>query len=305
MVLASLILMTPLLLSAKAQSRVTSPQLEGTTWQARISWKNSEEISTSDFAEYVLGKQGRVKFRYISVVEISVIRLAPKPRKYLDDLSEYERKKDTSTDIRNTRGDGTYEQKGNVIHLEFSDHTIDASIKRDSMEGFIAIKSTGERGLWDAENILNRRAEEAASSINPARGYQELVQEARRLEGQKHYRQAIENYTAAIKLDPSEEDKLDAHRWRGNANLELKEYRDAIADYDFCVHQYEYMLNTKGPGRSYSETYSYKVLLGLVYNSRATAKEGLGDRVGACADFRMSCRLRDNTYCVNSQKVCN
>lgn len=160
---ASLFLMFLSWYVPKAQSQASLIRVEETKWQARISWQNTEEISTNDFAEYVFGKQQTVKYKYISVAEISVIRLAPKPRKYLDDVPEYERKKEWSTDIRNTGGNGTYQQKGTVIHLEFSDHTIDASVKSDSMQGFITIKSTGERGLWDAERVLNPKSEQPPS----------------------------------------------------------------------------------------------------------------------------------------------
>jgi hypothetical protein len=41
------------------------------------------------------------------------------------------------------------------------------------------------------------------------------------------------------------------------------------------------------------------------YKSRGIAKSRLGDKVGACEDFRFACVLGNSEACENSKRVCN
>src|SRR5205085_7084458 len=188
---------------------------------------------------------------------------------------------------------------------EFPDHTIDATLRGDVMEGFITIKKTNERGLWDAKRVSRTALGHPGTNGNNDEKYQELMHEARQFEEQKNYAQAIAKYTAAIRLDLSEKDKFDAYRDRGNANFKLKRYQDAIEDYDFYIQKYEYLLITKPSTKGFNTIDAHRLMLALVYNSRGLAKNKLGDKAGACEDFRRSCILGESEVCESAAKVCH
>lgn len=162
-----------------------------------------------------------------------------------------------------------------------------------------------------------RQSQEAKTAKEFAR---EFYEKAGNLMGQKKYREAIESYTAAIGLDPGDPR---AYVGRGNAKFELKDIREAIRDYDKAVSIYsswgpkkpkEKARNDGNVSLEDFEAIQGRVELkkpvqaqdeiGRVYLSRGGAKEALGDKVGACIDFREFCQW-DGLDCKSFSKVCN
>lgn len=305
--LSTLFLMNSMLLAIKAQSQSNAPNLDGSQWQARIVWKSTETLSTSDFAEYDFGKQRKVTYKYISVAEISVISVVPKTNPLLspDDPQAFEgteTKKRSHTSVRNTGGAGTYAQRGTMLHLDFPDHTIDASVKGKIMEGIITLKGRGERGLWDAERVPRTALKQPKSKDDNEQKYREFLAAAERLQNQRKYQEAIETYTSAINLNPNNGRTMIAYYQRGTSKFELQNYREAIADYDqfFTLYNKE---EEKG-GAITDSWVSGMRRLPNAYYYRGIAKDKLGNRVGACADLRESSRLGNDVAFRHSKNVC-
>jgi len=116
-----------------------------------------------------------------------------------------------------------------------------------------------------------------------------------------NYREAIEHYTVAIALNP---DDIRAYQERGNANFKLKDYKAAIADYDKSIQ----MCSADKAKYSSDTTAFERRLRGIcydVYNNRGIAKGELGDKAGACRDFRAGCKLMVGIACKNFEAICN
>lgn len=133
-------------------------------------------------------------------------------------------------------------------------------------------------------------------------------QEADRLQKQEKLTEAIENYTKAIELDPDDED---SYLGRGYAELALKHYRTAIADFDQVVRLYHVWEAKEKARKARGETavtiqgLNFPELCSNAYNNRGIAKDNLGDNASACGDFRESCGLGNSLACENVKKVCN
>jgi serine/threonine-protein kinase len=85
--------------------------------------------------------------------------------------------------------------------------------------------------------------------------------QARKLNQDEHFAEAIPQFTEAIKLNPSH---ALAYNGRGWAHFRLKQYTEAAADFDEAIK-----LNP-----SYANAYM----------NRAAARRALGDKAGADAD---------------------
>ena len=134
-----------------------------------------------------------------------------------------------------------------------------------------------------------------------------LLEGNRSLE-QKRYLKAIENYTMAISLDPENTEQVayQAYSRRGNAKLELKEYQEALADFDQVVRLYS-AWQAERKAKNIEGVGSGAAVMGGIagpLNNRGIAKDRLGDKVGACEDFRAACYLSMAVACENSKKVC-
>jgi tetratricopeptide (TPR) repeat protein len=92
--------------------------------------------------------------------------------------------------------------------------------------------------------------------------------QARKLLLDGNFSQAIEQFTAAIRLDPAH---ALAYNGRGFARFRLKQYKEAVADFDEAIR-----LN---PGYANA------------YQNRGVARRALGDKAGAGADLAKSKEL--------------
>ena len=132
------------------------------------------------------------------------------------------------------------------------------------------------------------------------------------------YRGAIEDYNQAIRLRPN---YAEAYNNRGNSRqIGFQDYRRAIDDFNQAIRlnlnypdPYHNRAIVKMQGfqdyRGAIEDYNQAIRLNPnydnAYNSRGAAKLYLGDRVGACEDFRRACSAGVNGACNNASQVCN
>ena len=116
----------------------------------------------------------------------------------------------------------------------------------------------------------------------------EFADKARIFWREKNYKEAVKNFSAAIALAP---DFWDYYKLRGNLNLEAKNYQAAIADYDILIANSDRINQTckELEKKSLFETLdaiSAVCPFEEIYMLRGIAKEKLGDKIGACKDFR-------------------
>ncbi|HEX6046074.1 MAG TPA: tetratricopeptide repeat protein [Pyrinomonadaceae bacterium] len=162
----------------------------------------------------------------------------------------------------------------------------------------------------------------AHKSAQETKTAEEFYEKARALEKQQKYREAIEIYTVSIGLDPG---NPTAYVGRGDSNFGLENFREAIEDYGKAIRIYTSWEPEKwepkkskvkaGEGggnvtleqiealQAHPEAYARRVL-GSVYLKRGLARDSLGDRVGACTDFRESCQW-DEIDCKDINKLCS
>jgi len=279
-------------------------KIEGSEWQALIQWKNPSEIETTDVGKYTFGKQGKVDYKYISNVVITSTRTLTKIYdRVTETIETRERETDKNVDIRTTGGNGTYTQNNTSIHLEFPDHTIDAVLKGNRMEGFITIKSTRERGLWDAEKTSTSQS----GKIDDKQRYTQLLNDARGLRSQGKYRESLEKFTLATEI---QSDDCVVFFERGEVKANLKDYRGAIADYDKFFQLGEYYLEQskmKHSGYTWADISAlmFESHRGKAYFNRGIAKNKLGDSIAACEDIQKSCELENKEACEMAKRVCN
>ncbi len=94
-----------------------------------------------------------------------------------------------------------------------------------------------------------------------------------------------------------------SYQWRGNAKLAIKDYRGALLDYNQYLLLYD--KPDDEPGSNLGELSDlFHGVQEEVYKNRGTAKYKLGDKVGACEDFRKSCKLGNDMACENSKLIC-
>lgn len=341
MKLARIIALSILLLTAQtlpltnsvistAQSQTTSPNLDGTQWKARFALKPAETVSSNYFAEYVFGKQRKVTYKYHVVSEISVIYTVPYGNSTLPPndprtLGGMETKKSTSRiEYANFAGEGTYTLKGNMIHLKFSDHIIDAKIIGDTMDGIFNL-GDGQRSIWNAERVSATDVKPPASKINNELNlnptslddYQKRGDE--RLKS-KDYQGAISDYSTVIQRCVAEkaekgkgitDDGLFCYSFsskaylnRGFARLNLEDYQGAISDYSKII---QICSCVEGAGICDNELMCYQDLVPIenAYFIRGKAKFKLDDKGGACADLRIACKKGHSDACKIVEVVCN
>ncbi len=181
------------------------------------------------------------------------------------------------------------------------------------------------------------KSKQPTNDIDKQKKASELLGEANLLNQQGKYPEAIEVYSKHIQLDT--EFTISAYIYRGDTKLKLQDYSGAIADYNqvlrLCVNAKadseskmsalkikdpfeglrsagevaEKALNMTDTEKEYDKLKTRKLMadLGLImaYNSRGTAKSRLGDKIGACEDFRFACVLGNSEACENSKRVCN
>jgi len=129
-----------------------------------------------------------------------------------------------------------------------------------------------------------------------------IINEGNKLSNNENFKDAIIKYTEAISIDKKESD---AYLQRAYAYIRLKDYNNAIKDYSEVIrinpnNSFAYLSR----GSAYNNIKQYnkalsdfnKVLLinpddQEAYNNRGWAKKGLGDKKGACKDWKISRKL--------------
>lgn len=137
------------------------------------------------------------------------------------------------------------------------------------------------------------------------RAAEDLFNEAQSFQLLGRHREAINKYDAALLL---KRNYTEAYFGRGDAKLKLKDYRGALADYDTFLLRYfilEVEDKAKGRGGINFDLVAMKSYAELAYYNRGAAKEMLGDKVGACKDFRKSCAAGNKRACKASKNACN
>lgn len=162
--LASLFSLIPFLPPAKAQSQSSLPKLEGTAWRVTtMAWYPIQGIPIV----YGFAEGGRADV----IALITYLSIATLPNLYYDRSGdgwkvEPGTMQSNSGVIQHT---GTYKQTGTSIHLEFSDHIIDATIKGNRMEG--EIRSTqfakiAKQSKWTAEKVSSNTVTKEKDKLN-------------------------------------------------------------------------------------------------------------------------------------------
>lgn len=107
----------------------------------------------------------------------------------------------------------------------------------------------------------------------------------------QEYREAVKNFTAAITLFPN---YMEYYRLRAEVNMLARDYKAAIADFDRLIQKCPSTKNEAEDTLDYfkRKTLEEENLTGgcedpkYVYHLRGIAKERLGNKLGACNDFR-------------------
>jgi tetratricopeptide (TPR) repeat protein len=97
-----------------------------------------------------------------------------------------------------------------------------------------------------------------------------------------NYKEAIQDFTKAIELDPK---NYNSYRGRGWSSLALKDYRGAIQDYTRAIE--------------------LKPENGDPYRGRGLAKVVLGDKDGGCLDWSKAGELGSESAYDFIKKFCN
>lgn len=153
-------------------------------------------------------------------------------------------------------------------------------------------KASSSRNSPTVEETFQRAAEDS-------------FKEAQDFQQQEKYREAIKKYTSAIFFNPN---LAEAYFGRGNSKLRLKDYQGALADYNQFIQRYltleaeDKARKAKGKAGINFDLLAIKADAILAYYNRGVAKEMLGDRVGACEDFRSSCSMGNKDACKASEK---
>jgi tetratricopeptide (TPR) repeat protein len=148
------------------------------------------------------------------------------------------------------------------------------------------------------------RSEEPANNPAKRMNAEELFTKGGALQEQKRYSEAIEIYTAAIRIDPNDPRP---YFNRGAAKSDLSDYQGAIADFNqflqLCIAtKADYEGN---PNKGDAQRRCPALQIQHAYIHRGFVKEKLGDRLGACEDHRTSCILGHSAACEYAKRFCN
>jgi hypothetical protein len=118
------------------------------------------------------------------------------------------------------------------------------------------------------------------------------------------YRRAIEDFDKCFQNVKGNKPTLEEYQLRGDAKLATNDYKGALADYNLFLQLFEKPYEPE-QGTSLKDLFDQGGSKAEVYKNRGTAKYKLGDKSGACADFRESCELGNNSACDVVKIVCN
>jgi len=186
------------------------------------------------------------------------------------------------------------------------------------LTSLLPILIIGLFSFFPLSSIAQKSARWSQETKTAKESAREFYEKARTLEKQKKYRDAIENYTASIGLDP---DSPTAYVGRGDAKFALENFREAIEDYGKAIRIYTSWEPKKpkvkaGQGGGYvtleeledlhahPKPYEARRALGSVYLKRGLARDSMGDKVGACTDFQESCQWNE-IDCKDVNKLCS
>jgi len=135
-----------------------------------------------------------------------------------------------------------------------------------------------------------------------AQNAEDALKQGDTLSNEEKYNEAITKYTEAITID---KEMSNAYLQRAYAYLRLKDYNNAINDYSEVIklnpeNSFAYLSR----GSAYNKTKKFdKALIDFDkvleinpedqegYNNRGWAKKGLGNKKGACKDWKKSKKL--------------
>ena len=157
-------------------------------------------------------------------------------------------------------------------------------------------------------------SEQPTSNIDKEQRAMDFLGKAFDLTRQKKYSEAIESFTMAINLMP---DFPEAYVARARTKFEIQNYQGAIADYDQALRIWKAGTSKSGgltdramrlalmDLRMDLRSESPPIFPPQVYLDRGDAKHMLGDKAGACDDFRKACSEGMDKGCESSKQVCN
>jgi hypothetical protein len=142
-------------LNSTAERQSGSTNLEGTKWLGNTVFHPHDEIFGNYF--YVFTKDGKVEFHLVVMV------FGPSPLQPLTDSINHDTRLITDpfylrhnylTHVDHFSEVGTYEQKGDTLHMHFSAHEIDANISDKAMTGTLRFTGVEKRTEdWKATKL--------------------------------------------------------------------------------------------------------------------------------------------------------
>jgi hypothetical protein len=129
---------------SKAQSQATTPNLEGTGWRVVTTNLYPTASIVPPEVVYVFEGQGvtiSIDSDPLGIDPVGIPRVRTSAR-------------------------GTYSQSGNSVHIEFSDHVIDAKIEGDSLIGEFKLKASGGKAKWTAIGQLTNKSNRTNQTPN-------------------------------------------------------------------------------------------------------------------------------------------
>jgi hypothetical protein len=123
------------------------------------------------------------------------------------------------------------------------------------------------------------------------------------------YKGALEDFDRCAQ-NAACKDSASLYEGRGSAKLGSKDFRGALIDYNKFFQLFDKPKDSSpGGGVDVADLKIFRdQRKSKVYKDRGTAKYKLGDKAGACEDYRQSCRLSSdggNSACNMEKVVCN
>ena len=144
-------------LSTTTQGQSKVPSLEGSEWEVKV--KQSSPDGMLQIATYAFRRQGEV---VLSITTANSAWTRPRIQYNSPGSGRVEEERGRAVvvpgvppgSIASTVSEaGTYKQHGNSVHLEFPDHTVDATIFGNRIEGEILYKQTNIKEKWAVTKI--------------------------------------------------------------------------------------------------------------------------------------------------------